>query len=144
MMSGSEQSQQRRNQQRRAANGEGKDHLADETGRWNVCQLGRHGHDGGGRAHRPSEMRAERGDRAETDRVQMHRRRDRHEELHDRDRRRDAGARDHRDAQGAIVLTASAAVGQPTSLWTITAIRPLRLIPSAKVEAATISEMTCV
>jgi len=47
-------------------------------------------------------------------------------------------------AQGAIVLTASAAVGQPTSLWTITAIRPLRLIPSAKVEAATISEMTCV
>src|SRR5271157_5972300 len=47
-------------------------------------------------------------------------------------------------AQGAMVLTASAALGQPTSPLTITAIRPLRLIPSAKVEAATISEMTCV
>src|SRR5208337_5665430 len=46
----SEQSQQRRDQQCCAANGEGEDDLADETGRRNECQLGRHGHDGGGRA----------------------------------------------------------------------------------------------
>ncbi|MBV8126460.1 MAG: hypothetical protein JO114_02210 [Planctomycetaceae bacterium] len=32
-------------------------------------------------------------------------------------------------AQGAMALTASAAVGLPTSPWTITAIRPLRSIP---------------
>ena len=47
-------------------------------------------------------------------------------------------------AQGAMMLTASAAAGRPTSSLTITRIRPLRLIPWAKVEAATITEMTCV
>src|SRR3954447_8495618 len=47
-------------------------------------------------------------------------------------------------AQGTTVLTTSDKVGQPMSALTIISIRPLWRIPSAKVDAATINEITCV